>query len=223
MSNNSMDNIFEELLKKSASLAAEEMGAEVSKKTVNEFSEEHERKMKKLFAREKRNRRMRRFVVYAVRIAAVLVIVTVVSGAVIFNVDALRIRFLNMFTNTQTTNTKISYKDGTSYSNDFVTIKYVPEGFDLEEEQLKKHMVYMHFANNDQYFVVNVAVSDSTISIDTEDAETKKIEINGSEVLYSKKENTNIFSYSYDKYAVNVMGNIEKDLIIEIIRNIELH
>lgn len=223
MKNNSMDNMFEELLKKGASLAAEEMGADVSTKTADGFSEEHERRMKKLFAREKHKRRMRRFTMYAARIAAVLAVVTVVSGAVILNVDALKIRFFNMFTNTQTTNTKISYMDGTSYSNDIITISYVPEGFDLDRERLDQNKAYAKFKNSGQYFAVNVADADSDINIDTEDAEAKKLEINGYEVLYSEKEGINIFSYSYDKYAVNVMGNIEKNLMIKIIKNIKFN
>lgn len=223
MEKSSMDNLFKELLKESASLAAKELGEEIDINVEVEFSKEHQDRMNKLFARENRKIRARKFGAYVSRIAAVLVVVIAVSGVAVFNVDALRVRFLNMFTDTQPTNTEISFKDGNSYSNGTVTVGYMPEGFELETEKVMSNMLFLKFIKGEKYFAIDIRDSYSNASVDTEDAEVEKIDLNGSEVFYSKKESRNILTYYVDKHTIYIIGNIEKNLMIEILKNIKLN
>lgn len=223
MENNNMDNLFEELLRESASLAVKELGEEIEPHPEIEFSKEHQDKMKRLFARERRKIRAKKFGIYASRIAAVLVVVIAVSGVAVFKVDALRVRFLNMFTDTQPTNTEVSFKDGTSYSVGNVTVGFVPEGFEVVDEEVTEYMSYLKFKHDEEYFTIDIDDSYSVISVDTEDTDTEKIDINGIEVLYSNKMNVKIFSYYVDHYAVNVAGNIENKLLTEIIKSLKIN
>lgn len=64
MNKNGMDDLFEELLRKNATLAAKELGEEAMEGEECELSEEHKKKMKKLFDSEKRKIRMNKFVRY---------------------------------------------------------------------------------------------------------------------------------------------------------------
>lgn len=223
MENNNMDNLFEELLRESASLAVKELGEEIEPHPEIEFSKEHQEKMNKLFVRERRKIRARKIGVHASKIAAVLVLVAVVSGVAVFNVDALRIRFLNMFTDTQPTNTEISFREGNSYSVGNVTIGFVPEGFEVENEKSTESMSYLKFRYDEDYFEIDIRNSYNNISIDTENAEAEKIEVNGLEILYSKKEDSTFLSCHMNEKVINISGNIDDGLMIEIIKDIRFN
>lgn len=223
MENNSMNNLFEELLKESAALAAKELGEEILQGEKAELSSEHQARMKKMFAAEKRKIRIRKFGRYASRAAAILVVMGIASGAVVFNVDAFRFRFLSMFTKTEPTNTEISFHDGTSYSNGNITIGYVPEGFELDTEKITESLSILKFKKDTEYFTITVRDTYSSISVDTENAKVEKIEINGFDVFYSEKSGDNIFEYYIDDCAINILSNMEKEVLIQVIKNIKIN
>ncbi len=223
MNSNNMDKLFEELLNESASLTVKELAKELDNEEPAEFSQEHQHRMKKLFAREKRKARMRKLGTYATRTAAVLAVLAVISFAAIFSVGALRVRFLNMFTNKQQTNTEIAFSDGSSYSNDIVTLGYVPEGFELESEKVMKNMSYLKFRKEEEYFTVDIRETFNDISVDTEEAGFEKIELNGSEMFYSEKENVKTLTYCINESTIYIISNLKKEEMIKIQQNIQLN
>lgn len=224
MNKNGMDDLFEELLRKSAALAAKELGEEAMEGEECELSEEHKKKMKKLFDSEKRKIRMNKFVRYASRTVAVLAAVTIVSfGIKGFDAGALRVRLMNMFTSTEPTNTEISFNDGTSYSNGYITVGYVPDGFELDIEKVLESFSSLRFKRDKEYFTITVRNIDRGISVDTENTIDERMNINGIEVFYSKKSKDNIFTYNINECTVNVMGNIEKEILIQIIEDIKIN
>lgn len=224
MNKNGMDDLFEELLRKSAALAAKELGEEAMEGEECELSEEHKKKMKKLFDSEKRKIRMNKFVRYASRTVAVLAAVTIVSfGIKGFDAGALRVRLMNMFTSTEPTNTEISFNDGTSYSNGYITVGYVPDGFELDIEKVLESFSSLRFKRDKEYFTITVRNIDRGVSVDTENTIDERMNINGIEVFYSKKSKDNIFTYNINECTVNVMGNIEKEILIQIIEDIKIN
>lgn len=219
MEKNSMDNLFEELLKESASQAAKELGEEILESEGMELSQEHRQEMEKLFA--KYRRKERKIPVFLTRTAVCAASVILVF-TVVFNADAVKFRFLNMFTNTNPTNTEISFMDGTSYSNSKITVGYVPEGFELETERLT-NMIYVEFRRDKEYFTIEAKDSFGEAKVDTEDSDTESIERNGIEFFFTKKEDANFISYYVDECAINISANIEKDLMLKIAEHIKFN
>lgn len=220
MEKNSMDNLFEELLKESASQAAKELGEEILESEGMELSQEHRQEMEKLFA--KYRRKERKIPVFLTRTAVCAASVILVF-TVVFNADAVKFRFLNMFTNTNPTNTEISFLDGTSYSNSKITVGYVPEDFELETESITNNRLYLKFRRDEEYFKIEVGDSYGKARVDTENSDTEPIERNGVKMFFTKKEDLNILSYYVDERAVKVWGNIEKDLLIKIAEHIKFN
>lgn len=222
MEKNSMDKLFEELLKESASQAAKELGEEILESEGMELSTEHQQRMKKLFA--KHRRKERKIPVFLTRTAVCAASVILVF-TVVFNADAVKFRFLNMFTNTNPTNTEISFMDGTSYSNSKITVGYVPEDFELETESITNNKIYLKFCHNEEYFKIEVGDSFGEGSVDTENSytELQPIEMNGVTILFTQKEDANFISYCIDEHTVNISSNIEKDLILNIVRHIKFN
>lgn len=222
----SMDKLFDELLKESAELAAEEMGEEILSEEIeeHEFSERHIANMKKLFARERRKIRLRKFAVNISRAAAVVVVLAVVSGATIYHVDAWRIKVMNLFTDTHETNTDISFVDkNASYIIDDITLEYIPEGFEVVENKQSQIVSRVKFKNKDKYFIISINKSHSNSSIDSENASVEKIMINEAEGFYSEKDGSNILSwYNYD-HMLSIVGNIDKEIILNIAHNIHFN
>lgn len=220
MEKNSMDNLFEELLKESASQAAKELGEEILESEGMELSPEHQQRMKKLFA--KHRRKERKIPVFLTRTAVCAASVILVF-AVIFNADAVKFRFLNMFTNTNPTNTEISFLDGTSYSNSKITVGYVPEGFELETDTIIDDMIYLKFHRDEEYFKIEAGDSFGEGSVDTENSHMEPIEMNGVTLFFTQKEDANFISYCIDEHIVNISSNIEKDLILNIVKHIKFN
>lgn len=219
----SMDKLFDEALKEAASLSAEDMGAEILAENVDdiEFPERHVKNMEKLFARERRKIMLREFAVKLSRAAAVLVVLAVISGAAIYNVDAWRIKVMNLFSDRHETNTDITFIDGnTSYVIGDVTLKYIPDGFEVTENRQSKASSRIQFKNKDKYFIVEVNKAINKSSIDSENASFEKITVNGAEGFYSEKDGSNILSWQAYDHALNIYGNIDKDMIVTIANNI---
>lgn len=222
MSKNNTDRLFEELLKEGASLAAEEMG-EKAQEAKEDFSEAHKVKMEKLFARERRKLRIKRVLTYTARIAAIFVIVATVSGLAIFRVDALRVRFLNIFSNTNPTNTDVVFREGEAYTVGNISLEYIPDGFELEKEKVVDEMSLLKFRNRDEFFEILIRNSNCHLSIDTENADVEMVNLNGHEAFYTKKDDTNILAGYIGDNTISLIGNIDKNTLCKIYQKIKFN
>ena len=64
--------------------------------------------------------------------------------------------------------------------------------------------------------------SDSTVSLDTEDAHVETVFINNSQALISVKEEKTIIEWCIDNYVCSVIGTIPTDEVLKVAEHIEL-
>lgn len=216
------ENQIEELLKRGASLAAEEMGNEAQEDTI-EFSEKHKSDMEKIFVRERRKLRIKRGLTYTARIAAVLVIVAAMSGLAIFRVDALRIWIWNVFTRTEPTNTEVRFNEGETYWAGNISLGYIPEGFEISREKIADDTTFLKLKNGEDFFDIFIRDSYYDLSLDTEDAGVTTVNLNGREALYSEKDGTKILAGYLEDKNICLTGNINKNTLYKIYQNIEFN
>lgn len=190
----------------------------------HEFSEKHKNNMENLFRRERKSRIYDRTKTYVKRVAVVFILVIAISTITIASVSAWRIKVMNfiMEMTQQDTNINID-KDGfksNSYKDNEMILNYVPEGFILEKiELLQNNYVYYEFAKEHDFFDFRTMDINSSLSIDTEDANVKKITINEREALYSENENNNILVWHDEELIYVLTGNISKNELIKIAKN----
>lgn len=187
------------------------------------FSKEHEAKMEKLFRQERNKEKRKKLYFYASRSAACFAVLAVVSSICIFSVQAWRARFLNFVMEVSETNTKLSFQEEEKEgSSDSYTLGYIPEGFSLEQQNRPQENTYLLYIKRDLYFSFSVGSISGTLRVDTEDAVTKTLTVNGMEAFFSSKSDLNILVWHNNENVFDIIGNISEEEMIKIAENIKI-
>lgn len=220
------NKVFEDVLQYAIEVAAKEMIDEMPEAEKVEFSDRHNKQMKKLFNLYHRKIITKKIPVYAKRVAVFFILFIMVSGVTISSVQALRVRFLNYIMSITQTNTEINLKDddisGDSYSTDYITFDYIPEGFKLDESNVyEENDLYISFKKDNFNFDLTVYSNDNTLNIDTEDANVRNIKINNCDGIVSEKDDIVIIFWYNDERSYVLSGNFDVDKMYKIAENIK--
>ena len=217
------EKILDEYLYKTVPTAAQEMVDETEISNDIHVSEEFDKRMKKYFDKLDRKAKFKRFHVYAKRACVLIIAVVVVAGASVMSVDAWRIKLFNMLTNKSETNTEIKFQNEgeNKYVSDEITLNYLPVGFQLLEDNKLAAEIYLSFTNREQVIQIVCRPIQSTVKLDTEDADSKSIKINESDAILTQKNGVYSIIWSDGLYSYSVTGDITEDELIKIARNVE--
>ncbi|MDD2494791.1 MAG: DUF4367 domain-containing protein [Tissierellia bacterium] len=190
----------------------------------HEFSERHKEKMQELFDKARKDSAKLRRKIYFKRIAVSFIVVIAISTIAISSVSAWRVRFMNFILEITEKDTNITFEIDNSnidsYKFDEFTFEYIPEGFKLEKSETRGDYVYISFHNRNKYFNFRTIDIESSLSIDTENAETGEIIINDRNVIYSKKDGVFILVWNDDNIAYLLIGNMDENELVKIAENI---
>lgn len=216
--NEVFDKVLDMLIDEAANIVNEKDGEELKDETKIEFSTEHKEKMKKLFKKAKRDRIGKKLVVYGKRAACVCLVAIVLAGASICSVEAWRAKVLNFFFDEDAPNSDYNFSElgGTHYSDDYISLSYVPWGFEVEKSTITNRGFTLYFINEDSFFIISLKDLDVKSNLDTENAVVEFIDINGYEAICISKEDLNQVIWHNDEYSFYVAGNISKEEIIKI-------
>lgn len=222
---NVFDKVLDALIEEAAKMASDELGNELPEPEKVEFSKEHEKKMKKLFQKERNKLIMKKMYRFSQRVALILFVCTLISGIAVVSVQAWRVRFLNFVIEMTQTHTDINFGDsetkGDSYSTDEINLEYIPEDFRLDKSNINPNSIFLNFRKEEKYFNITVKNVDGLISIDTENADTRKLKIKDNEAFYSTNHNANFLIWHDEEYAYKLSGNIDEKEMLKIAENIK--
>ena len=220
-----VEKLIDSMLEDIVPGVSEQRGRDMAEPEENiTFSPEHEKKMKKLFQKERRSVFRKKSAKYSKRAALFLVGAVLISSVTIMSVEAWRVRVLNYFLNIAQERTEMKWSDenkGDSYATDEVTLGYIPHGFELERSVPKREGLSLTFRKNELSFHVSIYPLRGSLGFDTEDAEIKKVSINGAEGVLSIKENVTILVWNDTESAYLINGNISEEEIIKIAENLK--
>lgn len=196
------DDILEYALEQECEKSGESMPSESELSESISISPEFEEKMYTLFANEKRKSRRKNTFNIAKKIAACIIIAFLLNIILLIGVQAYRIQFFNMFIDVKDEFTTFFFRDesdkGTAGSNQIPADwqgeyfpAYIPEGFSISKVSDAGNIKRIIFSSKDTQQTINFSycpVKTSTFSIDTEDANTYKIDISGNEGYISEKD-----------------------------------
>lgn len=179
-----------------------------------EFSETFEKRMKntinKAIHKEKRKNHTRRLP----KIAAAIFIVLLVSSFTVYNVEALRVKFIDMFIDTKDIVTDIVIGENDTSTNgidvgDMSVPKYIPKGYKLYSSDITPNIISLIYkSDKDNYINVCRLGAGPNVGIDTEDADYGYTTINSYEAFYSIKNGHSTILFTTDDYAYQVLGTI---------------
>ena len=219
--NNAVDRVLDLFIEEAAIIASERIGAAYPEPEGVEISPELDQRMEQVLNKIGRRYTMRKIATFTRKAAVVLLVMIAVSALMVFSVEAWRVEFLNLFVTETPVNSFITFEKGTSYHDENISIGYIPEGYEITINNSSAGNVYLLFQNGESYFDLSRGLISSNISIDTEDASVKRIDINGYEGYYSIKGQDSIMVWGYSSYSYMLAGDIGEPLLLEIAKSIK--
>lgn len=231
--NNSLNNAIDTLIESASSEIVDEMFDEINS-SINDddihFSENHIEEINRIL-----NKNTDKSVIKPRKISkhfllvAIIAMIIAISGAL--STGAGRAKFLNYFMSIQKQSTEFrldeemndnEYYSNTNEINNYdIKLNYIPDGFIVSDEQTVPQMHTIRYTKGNQYFDIDKGKVPSVYDIDTENAETKYIDINGNKAFLSLKPEVNILFWTDNCTIYSLCGNINENELIEIAKNME--
>lgn len=188
-----------------------------------EFSETHEKKMKKLFRQVGLRDCMHSTWQCTKRVACVAVGITVLIGVSVCSVEAWRKNFVNFFYDEDARNSQYNYNDlgGEAYADDKLRLNYIPYGFESVNQNISEHSYVNLFEKDDLYFTVSLTSMKNQGTIDTENATVSRIDFDDCEAVLVEKETANRILWQDGEIEIQIAGNINSAEIIKIGKNLK--
>jgi hypothetical protein len=228
------ENLYDEIYKYAAAQRMDELAGEYpSDDELGDIklSPQFKKKMGRYFKRLRRQNNRSRNRKIALRIAAGIIVLLLVSTTVVFSVEAFRLPVLNLLRNIGKESTTIYVKEGDAdYSSVADKIhglylpSYIPDSYSIKviiNSANNKRVTYEDTANrsiNFMYLLYN-----TTLGIDSENAQEKQVPVNGEDAqLYIKGDyGTLIFSFKDQQFVLQ--GHLSEQEIIKMAESLKLH
>jgi len=214
-----VDTIVDELEEKK-----EEIKNTSFPKKLDAWVEEYIKKEEK---KEKRIKLIKNIKKQSKKAAIILLIIIAGISTLIFTVEAIRVRVFNYFIERNERYTEIRVEE----ENDIKTPEldwenyyqptYMTEGYYLESSKDIGSIKVLKYTNGENQITFTQANNGTDFQLDTEDAVTENIKINGNEGLLIIKEDRSMIFWHNEEKSFTITGNIKKEEIVKIAERIE--
>lgn len=190
-----------------------------------------ERKMKRLLAQQRRSPQANQAIRYAKRTAVAAMVVLAVSFGGLMTVEAHREKVVEFVTHVFHELTDFRFvkeaPDTGKVTLPDVTFGYVPKGFELTEDSMetatRRHFEYKNASG--EFFRLSqqgiTADGDYRTILDTEDAQTYPVTVNGNEGVFNTKNGYSSVLWSDGPVVYHLRGTIEPEELRAIAENLE--
>jgi len=187
---------------------------------VEEYIKQEEKKEKKI-------KLIKNIKKQSKKAAIILLIIIAGISTLIFTVEAIRVRVFNYFIERNERYTEIRVEE----ENDIETPEldwenyyqptYMTEGYYFESEEDGGLIKILNYSDGKNQIIITQTNNSAGIQIDTEDATTERININGNEGFLTIKEDRSMIFWHNEERSFTITGNIKKEEIIKIAESIE--
>lgn len=197
----------------------------------HQFSKGFERKMNKLVRLQRRSPGLNQFLSASKRIAVIAFAILTVSFSCLMCVEAYREKFIEVITEIFEELTQFSFSSSRTEKTELgeITLEYLPDGM-LEvyrECNSKTHNQSIYFEDIEGRRIgidqdIMVDGKQSTMILDTEDADVSMIDFNGYEATLIVKGEHTILMWEDDVSVILVSGDFPPDEIIRVASGIHV-
>lgn len=197
-------------------------------------------RIKKLIARHERKGNFKKFwgktTILLPKIAAIFFVVILSSAIFVVSVESLRIKVLNYIIEVQEEYTSIRIKDipidniettypgvPTEWENVYIPT-YIPEGFKIEKAESLAVIKMIQYSNDDgQLIIFNQSTNEKMdLRVDTENAKSEKININGFEGLIVEKNGLITIAWYNNDFSFYLKSQIDKNELVKMAESIKV-
>lgn len=216
------DDIFIALFRKGAYGYLENGLADEHSDSGDTLSDSAEKRIMQLVKKEIRREQTGKAIRRLTKVAAVFLIVLAVCTVTIVSVEAFRVPVFNLFIKDNDESTDVSVTPNESAPEYETKTLYVPAGYELTSTEDLVDTAKSIYSNAEgTSILINRYSLGGSFGIDTEDAETGQVDINGFEALYSIKNGLTSLTFRTEEYAYLVQAPIELSEVIKIAESIQ--
>ncbi|MDO4300606.1 MAG: DUF4367 domain-containing protein [Clostridia bacterium] len=232
-------NTIDTLIDSAAIDAANEIFDEIEASINDEeiiFSDNHINAINKILSAEKHNSQKTKYHKINKRILLVAVIAMMITLVAAISVGAGRLKFLNYFMNINERSTEFR-SDDEIYEEEYyigeppndtntiikyeAIVNYIPDKFQEDIIEYTDANYVITYRYQDYYFSIAKSIVPDSLDVDTENAKTKYIDINGNKAFLSSKPEVKILFWIENDTLYQLDGNIEDDTLIKIAENVK--
>jgi len=227
------EKIFDQLLKYAAEEKMDSMANDFPSDDELEraisFTPDFQKRMNAFLKKMKNKERFLSFRKKTMKAGIIAAASSMICFSVVSNVDALRVPFLNFLNdiNKQSTTIRVNEGDGL-YGSFGDKIKglylpsYIPELYKVKSINKADNNYIVTYVNSDGEIIkLRSLIGESTLGVDTENAEIMQLTVNGNMAQFYSKNEQNSLIFEYDNNAFILDGLMPKDELIKIAESME--
>jgi hypothetical protein len=221
------EKIFDQILKYTAEKQVENIANEFFDNELEpeiSYSSGFVKEMNNFFRKNRRKDRTIHIKRIILKSAVAIFIFLIISVAVIFNVEALRVPFLNFFEHPGQQSTKIETKDQNTNYDLFVDQihgmylpAYLPDSYSIQSIDKTGQNTIAIFKKYDNRIINFQNIPEGTIAnIDNENAQTEHISVNGEDAQLFIKNDKYTLVFRFENNVYMLSGTISKNDILKV-------
>ncbi|MGV8148208.1 MAG: DUF4367 domain-containing protein [Alkaliphilus sp.] len=218
------EQVFADIVKKAEQIMLQQI-PNISEQSY-EFTKKFEGRMKLINKIANRKISWKMVLRYVKKIAIIILIVLVTSFATIMSVEALRIRFFEMITETLEKYTYIEYEktniDIVDEEDTFYNPSYIPKGFVLIKHEIFHTTAILTYVNEEEIEIIfeQYSLEHTRMKIDTEGTTLNPIIIRGNEGYYFQNKGLTTIMWQEKQYGFIISSEAEKNILIKMAESI---
>lgn len=227
MSKNERDNaIFDAVFSKALEQAALEEIAELEKTEMKdiEFTAKHKREQRKAYKELEKRKKKPKWVKYAVRAAACLLVLCFLGGVIAFSIPTVRGDFMRLIAKPFEKYTSFGTISNSILGDSDYVFEYIPEGFELVkyEKDFLKTFRYKNVANETYFEIKYCQGTKVNLFQDNETLNVLQDKINNHTAYFIENKEDNVMEIVWcdGECIFYVEGNISIEILINIAKNI---
>lgn len=169
-----------------------------------------------------------RFRKNASRVAALFLILLLVSAAVTMSVEAFRVRFLNFFIEKESNHNVLEFEvseQTIEWPKEWINFyypSYIPDGYMLVEAQGNSSMKTILLMDSEgKLLIISQSTGDIGMNLDSEQVDSEIIDVNENEAMIIKKDNVISIIWTENGCVFTVEGEEKIDVMIKIAEKIK--
>lgn len=223
--NDRYNDIFDHMLKYAAEQRMEDMGKDISLNEINQstYSPEFENRMKSYFVKVKRKGIAHRVSRTVLKIAVIAVVFIAVSTMVIFNVEAFRVPFLNLFNENGDESITINVTDEKANYDSFgdqISGRYlptfIPDDYHVDFIDMADNLYLVIYKNDGEEIILQNLYEGYSIAKDNEGSNIKDVIINGEASQFFEKDGIRTLIYKFNEDYYLMTGTVTEDELIHM-------
>lgn len=195
------------------------------------FSEQFEKRMRKLIKEQKRSPQARKAITFTKRAVLVLAALLAMAFGTVMSVEGLRVQFFKLVSEVFEKYTAITFDKNEAVStgsDSFVQyeLSYIPEGFSVESEICEPvtGMIFTAYRNEtgSKIEFSQDTLENVSMSINTEGVNQEKMSINGCDAYYFSNIGMQSIYWFDDEYLYMISSDLDKEVVLKIAKSIKI-